>query len=171
MNLQLSHLKGAIRKVFEQLHTVLNGLTPEQYSQQGSLLLNASIGQHVRHIIELFMELNTGYRAGVVNYENRKRDRRTETDLAFAASLLINIEAALEKPDKTLVLEGGFDGNQETVIQLNTSYYRELAYNIEHSIHHLAMIRVAINQLATIPVDENFGIAAATIKHRKACVQ
>lgn len=171
MNIQVSHLKGATRNVFEQVRTVLNALTTEQYGQSGSMLLNASIGQHVRHIIELFMELNTGYEAGVVNYENRKRDRRTETDLAFATALLIDIEAALEKPDKILVLEAGFDGGKETVIQLHTSYYRELAYNIEHSIHHLAMIRVAINQLATIPVDENFGIAAATIKYRNTCAQ
>ena len=76
-------LNTAIRNVFVQLSDSLEQLTPEQYKAQSNILFNATIGQHVRHIIELFIELNKGYDSGVVNYEKRKRDYRIETDKDF----------------------------------------------------------------------------------------
>ena len=67
-------LKQPIQKVFVQLSESLHQLTDAEYSQPSKILFNASIGQHVRHIIELFLCLEKGYENGVVNYEKRKRD-------------------------------------------------------------------------------------------------
>jgi hypothetical protein len=171
MNPEVLHLKEAIKNVFGQIDTVLHSLSGEEYSRQSNLLFKATIGQHVRHIIELFVELDKGYESGTVNYEKRKRDNKIETDKYFASLLLEDIINKVGKKDKTLVLETGFTNLAEDVICMNTNYYRELAYNIEHTIHHIALIRVGINELSTITADENFGVAPATIKYRKACVQ
>ncbi len=171
MNKQSTHLKEAIKNIFAQVSQVLHDLSDDEYSKPSDILFNATIGQHVRHIIELFIELNKGYETGVVNYEKRKRDYKIETDRRFAAALLDDIVDSVSKKDKTLILEAGFSGNSEDTIQLNTNYYRELAYNIEHTIHHMALIRVGLNELSAVEVDENFGIASATIKYRKACAQ
>ncbi|MES2847580.1 MAG: DinB family protein [Bacteroidota bacterium] len=171
MNREILHCKEAIQNVFAQVSDVLHDLSGKEYTMPSDTLFNASIGQHVRHIIELFMELNKGYESGVVNYEKRKRDYRIETDKYFAASLLDEIVSTVEKKNRTLILEAGFTGNAGDLIQMKTNYYRELAYNIEHTIHHMALIRVGVNELSAVRVDENFGIASATIKHRKACVQ
>ncbi len=67
-------LKQPIQNVFVQLSESLHQLTDAEYSQPSNILFNASIGQHVRHIIELFLCLEKGYETGVVNYEKRKRD-------------------------------------------------------------------------------------------------
>lgn len=170
MNSHVLHLTGAVKNTFEQITGILQELSDEEYGMPGSLLLNASIGQHVRHIIELFIELEKGYANGTVNYEQRKRDHRIETDKYFAASLLNEILKNVVKENKPLLLEAGFNSNTEESIQMQTNYYRELAYNIEHTIHHMALIRVSVNQLS-VKVKDDFGIASATIKYRKACAQ
>lgn len=171
MNSHVLHLTGAVKNSFQQITGILHDLSAEEYGMPSSILLNASIGQHVRHIIELFIELEKGYTNGTVNYEQRKRDNRIETDKYFAVSLLDDILNNVVKEDKPLLLEAGFDSNTEESIQLQTNYYRELAYNIEHTIHHMALIRVGVNALTAVQVKDDFGIASATIKYRKACAQ
>ena len=64
-------LKQPIQHVFVQLSETLKQLTNEEYNQPSQILLNATIGQHVRHIIELFQCLEKGYNEGVVNYKKR----------------------------------------------------------------------------------------------------
>ena len=171
MDTKIAHMVQAAQKVFLQVQDALAKLDSVQYTQPSKTLFNATIGQHVRHIIELFIELEKGYEQGVVNYEKRSRDLQIETDKNFAASLLLKIPGTINKPDKLLILEAGYKDDSEETISIDTSYYREIAYNIEHSIHHMALIRVGINELCSIAVDENFGMASSTIKYRRACAQ
>ena len=162
--MEILHLTNSIKDIFRQLNNVLVNLSDEEYTMQSNVLFKATIGQHVRHIIELFIELSKGYENGVVNYEKRKRDYLIETNKHFAVELMNDILNTANKKDKLLKLEAGFTGNNEQLILLDTNYYRELAYNIEHTIHHMALIRIGVNELSAIPVDDNFGIASATIK-------
>jgi hypothetical protein len=165
------YLHEALKKVFMQLTKTLQQLTPQQYAQPSPTLFNATIGQHVRHIIELFIELEKGYAGGIVNYDKRERDLRMETDLYFANDALLQVYHLLDKPDKPLQLELDYGENSPAFSSVATNYHRELVYNLEHTIHHMALIRVGINELTTIMVPENFGIAISTIKHREACAQ
>jgi uncharacterized damage-inducible protein DinB len=171
MNSENLHLQQSIRKAFQQVETALESLEPEQYSLPSRCLFNATIGQHVRHIIELFIELDKGYETGTVNYEKRKRDYRIETDKDFAVSLLSNIYNEMMRPNKPLLLEAGYKEDCDELITMETNYYRELAYNMEHTVHHMALIRIGINELSAVPVDESFGIASSTIKYRSSCAQ
>jgi hypothetical protein len=164
-------LKKPIEDVFIQLSDVLNKLTDEEYTQQSRILFSATIGQHVRHVIELFQCLQNGYDEGVVNYEKRKRDYRIETDREFAAMLLRRIFGNLDKPNKRIVLEAeDYNETMETVT-IPSNYYREIAYNLEHTIHHMALIRVGINEVSSIMIPDEFGVAYSTIKFRQQCAQ
>ena len=50
---------------------------------------------------------------------------------------------------------------------MKSSFYRELSYNIEHAIHHMALLKVAVKQTLTyISLPENFGVASSTIRYR-----
>ena len=171
MNSENLHLQQSIKKAFQQVEAALEVLGPEQYSLPSRCLFNATIGQHVRHIIELFIELDKGYASGVVNYEKRKRDYRIETDKDFAAGLLSKIYNEMIRPNKSLLLEAGYKEDSDELITMDTNYYRELAYNMEHTVHHMALIRIGINELTVLAVDESFGIASSTIKYRSSCVQ
>jgi uncharacterized damage-inducible protein DinB len=164
-------LKQPLRHVFVQLTEMLKQLSPEAYQQPGKRIFNASIGQHVRHIIELFQCLDLGYDEGFVNYEKRKRNQRIETDKEYAANLIKKIFYRLDKPDKDLVLEAeDYNESAETVV-IATNYYRELAYNLEHTIHHMALIRVAVEEVSNVRLPDEFGVAYSTIKHRQQCAQ
>ncbi len=165
------HLQEAIKKIFLQVSDALDQLSCEQYNLSTPGLLNATIGQHVRHIIELFVELENGYETGIVNYDKRKRDHRIETDRAFAQKILWNVFDELNKEDKQLILELDYSEDSQSSLSVQSNYNRELIYNLEHAVHHMAIIRIGINAIASINVPENFGIATSTIKHRVSCAQ
>ena len=164
-------LQQAVNNIFVQLSGSLSQLSPPQYSQPCTTLFSNTIGQHVRHIIELFQCLENGYESGVVNYEKRKRDVLIETDKELATQLLIDLHRVLNKPNKLLTLEACYDDHINEAIAIETNYYREIAYNLEHTIHHMALIRVGITEISTIQLPDDFGVASSTIKYRKQCAQ
>lgn len=161
-------LQQGVQQVFVQLSDSLDQLSEENYRQPIPVLFNATIGQHVRHIVELFICLDAGYESGLVNYEKRKRDIKIETDKLFAGDLLKKIYKNLEKENKDLLMEASYDEHDDETIFINTNYYREIAYNLEHTVHHMALIRVGINAIASINLPESFGVAGSTVKHRRA---
>lgn len=149
----------------------MDQVSREQYVQPCGSLSGSTIGQHNRHIIEMYQCLLEGYEAGTVNYENRKRDTRIETDPGYASSLLDEICASLERSDKPLKLHAGYDPATSELVELATNFYREIAYNLEHTIHHMALIKVGLLHIPGLRMPEGFGVASSTIKYRKTCAQ
>jgi hypothetical protein len=166
--MQLYH---AIRASFEQLTAVLDQLTAEQYTSPSENLSGATIGQHTRHIIELFQCLLNGYATGRICYDDRKRDANIEADPLFAKQLLSDILSSIEQENIELQLAGMYDETSTEQLHLTTNYNRELLYNLEHTVHHMALIRVGLKELKTELAAEHFGIASSTIRHREQCAQ
>ena len=164
-------LTQPIQHVFVQLSETLNQLTDEQYTQPSNILMNATIGQHVRHIIELFQCLEKGYGTGLVNYEKRKRDYKIETEKELAINLLKDIYRNIEKPNKEIIMEAEDYCETIETVAIPSNYFRELAYNLEHTIHHMALIRVGVNEVSKIELPGEFGVAYSTIKYRQQCAQ
>lgn len=164
-------LKQPIQHVFVQLSETLNQLNNTEYMQPSKILLNATIGQHVRHIIELFQCLEKGYETGIVNYEKRKRDYQIETNKELAVTLLKEVYQCIERENKEIILEAEDYCDSMQIISIPSNYYRELAYNLEHAIHHMALIRVGINEVSSIELPDEFGVAYSTVKYRKQCAQ
>jgi len=166
------NLQNAVNNLSDQLTEIIRQLTPLQYSAPCRSLSENTIGQHVRHIIELFQELEKGYDDNIVNYDSRKRDKALETDQAFALERLRSIAGRIDRPNKDLLLHAHYDDNpSHPPFSLSSNYFREIAFNIEHTIHHMALIRVGLIEVSDIELPEDFGVAASTLKHRKQCVQ
>ena len=164
-------LQKAVQQVFLQLTDSLNQLQPDQYRHTCKNLSGNTIGQHVRHIIEMFQCLDAGYLTGEVDYEKRKRDKQIETDKDFAADILKEISRKISRENKTLHLLTYYDELQEQPEKISTNYFREIAYNLEHTIHHMALIRVGLRELGDLAVDDSYGVASSTLKYRKQCAQ
>ena len=162
-------LEKAIHHIFLQLEEALHLISNEQFSMPCQHLFDATIGQHCRHIIEMFQCLEMGYETGVVNYENRKRERSIETDKEYAVALMHSISKGLSKPNKNLLLQGAYHITENDIISFDTNYYREIAYNMEHAIHHMALIKVGFAELVQINLSEGFGVASSTVKYQKSC--
>jgi hypothetical protein len=164
-------LQEAVRHTLVQLSGSLELMTQEEFVQPCVHLSNSTIGQHVRHVIEMFQCLELGYETGSVNYELRKRDPLMETKKDVALAALQLIFEGFKKPDKALVLEGFYNDHSETLLQIPTNYYREIIYNLEHTIHHMALIRIGIRELKQIELPEGYGVASSTVKHKRTCAQ
>lgn len=160
-------LQQAVQNVFVQLSDTIEQLSTEQYSQPCSSLNNATIGQHIRHTIELFQCLENGYETGVVNYEKRKRDVTIETNKGVAAGLFQELYKNLGKENKELQLESMYDDTSDELVTVTTNYYREIIYNLEHTIHHMALIRIGVKEVSMVELPEDFGVASSTIRYRK----
>ncbi len=148
------------------LELLLSKLTTEQYCYQIEHLANSSIGSHTRHIIELVNCLVDGYIKGEIDYINRKRNLGLETDKVLALNQLKQLTDVIRLEDKPLKVVVETSANFESQ-QVYTTFFREIIYNTEHTIHHLALIRVALIEMKLDLVNENFGLAESTIKYRK----
>ena len=76
----------AIHKTLNELTDLLSQLTDDDYCCPCHDLSNATIGEHTRHIIEMFQCLENQYETGIVNYDNRKRDYAIQNNITFAKS-------------------------------------------------------------------------------------
>jgi hypothetical protein len=159
-------LINSIHASLDEMIDLLHQLSNEAYSNPCSELSSASIGEHTRHIIEMFQCLENQYESGIVNYDIRERNKQIQTDTNFAISQIIEIKNNLEKENKKIELQQIIDGEE---IFIESNYNRELLYNLEHCIHHQALIKVAILMADNLKVDANFGVARSTIEYRNQC--
>jgi hypothetical protein len=165
------YLKRPVTNLLEQLQFAIEQLSDDQFIKPVTVLSNATIGQHVRHVIEFYLELDKGYHCGIVNYDRRKRDYEIETNKCFAIQKLDEIKIGLSKTDKDLLLAVDLNADENSVMEIMTNYFRELIYNLEHTVHHLALIRIGIGAVSDILLPEEIGVAVSTIKFRSACAQ
>jgi len=152
----------------EQFKQILLGLPGDCYAKSCSALSNSTIGQHTRHVIELYLCLLNGYETANVSYDRRERNLQIAEELPFAMEQLDWIQSHLERPNKPIKIYYELNG---TEICMDSNYYREVMYNLEHTIHHHALIKVGIQQLTDHQLPENFGVAPSTIQYKKACAQ
>ena len=164
-------LQKTVSQVFRQLSRSLDLLEQEQYVYRCAGLSGNTIGQHVRHIIEMFQCLETGYNIGEIDYEKRKRSQQIETDKRVAMDLLQEIVWQINKENKALHLLTYYGDDSDQAGKIETNYYREIAYNLEHTIHHMALIRVGLRELGDITLEDSYGVAPSTLKYRKKCEQ
>lgn len=168
-----NNLQLASSAILQQLNILLKQLSDAEFSRPIPALSGNSIGKHVRHVLEFYQCLIASAADGVVDYDKRERNPRMETDTTFCSAEITRISKTLEgiTPEGSLAMVVSFqDGNPE---KINTTFSRELAYNIEHAIHHMAIIKIAVIQgFPDIQLDESFGIAYSTLKYnQETCAQ
>lgn len=157
-------------RVLSQLSEVASRLTKAQYTAKLDLLHGNSIGKHMRHIAEFFDILTHNGVAGQLCYDDRKRELALERDPAFLTMRLRNISDIVPKlnPDQSIRLQQNYSTTGNGHVMMQSSLARELSYNIEHAIHHMAIIKIAIvTVFPDVPLDPAFGIAYSTLRFEK----
>lgn len=161
----------ACSNILSQLTDMVNQLTEQDFSKPVNSLGNSSLGQHLRHTLEFFICLEKGFEYGIINYDKRAHDKLIETDKVIALSVISKISEFVnrQQTDKSLKLEAGYDLDKEDFITIDTNYLRELVYNIEHAVHHMAIMKIGIREAAPyVKLSADFGIAASTIRYQEA---
>ncbi|HTH54545.1 MAG TPA: hypothetical protein VL728_00780 [Cyclobacteriaceae bacterium] len=165
----MSQLIHAARIILNQLADAIKQLSDDEFIAPSPTLGGSSIGQHLRHTLEFFICLEQGIAEGVINYDKRGHDKLIETDRDLAFEVINRIDSFVGKQaqDRNLTLEASY-GERE-VVSVDTSYFRELTYNIEHAVHHMAIMKIGIREIAPkVCLPDDFGVAASTVRYREA---
>lgn len=164
------NLSKAAINILNQLGDLVGQIQEADFSKPSDTLSKSTIGQHIRHTLEFFICFESGFNHGVVNYDQRQHDKLIETDKFLALSA---ISQAIEfiksiQEEKPLKLEVGYDLMREEFVKVDTNSTRELVYNIEHAVHHMAIIKIGIREIAPyVRLNYDFGIAASTLRFKK----
>lgn len=149
-----------------QLDALLAQLDNEVYCQPLPILKGNSLGKHVRHILEVYQELFTGLVQGKVCYDARRRDTQLEQDPNFARRLIVELSKRTDEINKDAGISVFGNYGEEEVL-VGSTLGRELAYNIEHAIHHMAILQICVqHQFPLVVLPANFGLAYSTIQHQ-----
>ena len=156
--------------ILNQLITISNQLKDDEFRAPLNILSKNSIGKHIRHIVEFYDLMMVGLTSGKVDYDQRSHDKVLEENRVLAIekmnALGLEIMAIAKDQSITMFANYTLDGNEP--ITINTTLFRELQYNIEHAVHHMAIIKIAlINAFNTVEIPESFGVAYSTIKYQR----
>lgn len=145
------------------------------YSRPLDVFNGSSLGGHTRHIIEFYHCLIKNYNQGTINYDLRDRDKNIETDPELAILAVQNIVQELQKInlDSTVELHMSYDPQTNAVDSVVSNVKREVVYNLEHTIHHMALLKIGVKTAAPqIELENEFGVAPSTIKFQQnSCAQ
>lgn len=166
------HLTEACSNILSQLADLVDQIQERDFIKPVDTLSRSTIGQHLRHTLEFFMCFEQGYDKGIINYDKRAHDKLIESDKFLAISAIERITDFVHHlDDKPLKLEVGYDLEHETFLTIDTTATRELVYNIEHAVHHMAIMKIGIREIASyVKLAPEFGIAASTIRFKESIV-
>jgi uncharacterized damage-inducible protein DinB len=160
----------ACTEILEQLTILLEEIDDLDYYKPSPSLSGATVGQHLRHTLEFFFCLEQGFTNGIINYDKRSHDKSIEQNKKLAAESIQRIKhfvTAIDL-DKNLKLEVNYNIEKEETEVLETTAKRELVYNIEHAVHHMALMKIGIREVASyVHLKKEFGVAASTIRYQE----
>lgn len=158
-------------RCLEQGIDVVRELPEGLYSAPG--LVGSPIGSHFRHVLDHYTMFLEGLASGVMHYEGRRRDPQVETErevgLALAAELAQRLRGLtstlLARPLRVRCLTGVYA--EDVHGDHPSSVPRELHFLMLHTVHHYSYIAAEL-KLRGHRVSPEFGIAPATLQHRRA---
>jgi uncharacterized damage-inducible protein DinB len=163
-------LKSTGQAILSQINDLTSQLSDAEFTASLELLNGNTIGKHVRHIVEFFELLVTGNSAGVINYDQRKHDQLLESNTKAVRLSIDKLKTSIGSlsMDSEIILEVSYGKTDEEKETIKSSVGRELAYNIEHAIHHMAIIKIAVQTVfPNVKLDEHFGVAYSTVRYQK----
>lgn len=129
------------------------------------LFARGAVGAHFRHVLEHFESFLDALDSECINYDQRARDRRVETQRELACERMEACARALEglgsrESDRSLGVLVGAPG--DGLRNGRSSLARELQFLASHTVHHYALIAVLVRLWGVVPDDE-FGVAPSTL--------
>ena len=163
-------IQQSARGLLAQLVEVMDQLSDEDFKKPIATLSGSSVGQHIRHTIEFFLCLMDGANKGEINYDKRRHDKFIETDRKLAKSVIhdVDIFLANQVQDHAMNLVANYEVKGDEQVSIPSSFHRELAYNIEHAIHHMALIKIGVREVGDyVELPQYFGVASSTVRYQQ----
>lgn len=158
----------ALRGRLDELMRLVITLPAEAYCARPSRV-SGSIGEHVRHVLDHIASLVGANPLSALSYDQRSRGTAVETQPSIAVREMMRLDAALERwGDRTLehpVAVTAVTSTDGESVTGWSSFARELAFVMNHTIHHQAIIALLLERLDAELPDERFGYAPSTPRH------
>ena len=170
----MTQLHTACFEILNQLESTVEQLHGEDFNKPSLALSRATLGQHLRHTLEFFLCLEKGFESGIINYDKREHDKSIESDKFLAIATIGGIREFIGKQmmNKPLTLEVGYERHTENPTSVTTNFFRELTYNIEHAIHHMAIMKIGVREVAPyVKLADHFGVAVSTVRYQESVIE
>jgi uncharacterized damage-inducible protein DinB len=170
------HIAAQNLYFLEQGRQLLATLDDELFSREGRTPRSASVGTHLRHIIDCFRCFLRGLKSDRIDYDARQRHPRIETNRATAEAALAEIVAslaALEGTPASRLLEVKVDADAWADPNLHwhgSTLGRELQFLLSHTVHHYALIALILRGHGHEP-PADFGVAPSTLEHERSALK
>ncbi len=154
--------------VIRQGIALLAELGDKRYTRRIPVVFDASIGGHLRHIIEHYQSFFASLESGELNYEKRARNTEIENSHEFASGILaaiadrlgaLGIELA-ERPLAYCIETSPGKNSRSSVL-------RELEFLLSHTVHHYALVAVMC-RLQDLEPGKSFGVAPSTLRYQQS---
>lgn len=157
------------KQTLSEFGAVIALLNDAQFSRSLTIFSGSSVGMHARHVLEFYQCLLQQCNKHDVNYDQRKRDLLLQTQTDYFNFMVDQIIETIDNLDihqlnTPLSILDDLNGDEA----INSSLARELQYNLEHTIHHSALIKIGVLTLlpdAVLP--PTFGVAPSTIRYQQ----
>jgi uncharacterized damage-inducible protein DinB len=162
-------LIDAVVAVLSQGEELLRTIDDEKYRRRLPTAFNSAVGGHYRHCLDHFQSLFAGLDRDEINYDHRTRDKRIETDRAFALEETRRLSLACQSIPPPFLecpiwVRSQVNYEHRNSPAIASTIGREVMYAVAHSIHHYALIAVMCG-LLEVPVPNGFGIAPSTLHY------
>ncbi|SMS01044.1 hypothetical protein VIM7927_02321 [Vibrio mangrovi] len=154
-------------ETLEQGYQFLQSITDEQYCYAAPPHITSTVGQHFRHLLDVFQAI---YHAdGIIDYNQRRRGDTVETSRQKAIAEIDEFihwlnwiePASLTKPVRMLT---EVSLTQTEVCEMMSTQERELTFAALHATHHFAMAKATLS-LHHVETDDALGYAPTTASY------
>lgn len=149
-------------QVLRQGAQLIERLDDQRYSLAARPLFTHGVGSHFRHCLDSYHCFFKGFETGQIDYDHREREELIERDRRFAVARIETVIArlrSLTSSDERIPLMT----KQDSEVWSHTSLGRELQFLLSHTIHHYALIALAL-RLQGIEPGLEFGVAPSTLQ-------
>ncbi|MGK0440817.1 MAG: hypothetical protein ACJA0N_000612 [Pseudohongiellaceae bacterium] len=149
----------------DQMTDFISGLSDSEYQLPARPWFESSIGQHLRHVIDLYVALMKSD-GELIDYDYRRRGAAAETNRTTGLAELKEIRGwladfSIEDINNTILVSTETALSTEQTEVFTSSLGRELCFASSHLTHHLA-IMATIAKVSGKDVNAKLGLAPAT---------
>src|SRR4051812_41729070 len=155
----------ALVRLLDDLGDVITRIPDDAFARRPAGRPSGSIGAHVRHCLDHVSALLDGIPAGRVSYDHRARGTESEAVRSAALTRLRALTQAVLDLDPHVMCRGvrlhvRLD-TRGTCTEVQSTVARELAFVINHTIHHNATMALLLAEGGT-QLPGRFGMAPST---------
>ena len=160
-------LRKALSSCLGQVETILDIIDKDSSDRAETTYRNRSLGKHVRHIIDHILAFKAAEKSGLLDYDRRNRGSDIEVNWETAREFLAGVREWLVNAEPRclpLRVKSEIDCLASVSELFESNSDRELLYLINHTIHHIAYMRLLMEREG-YQLPEHIGLSPSTASY------